>query len=255
MITIKRPLLFADFETTGADTEKDRIVEYSFCKLFPNGDREIKTGRLNPEMPINPDATKVHGITDEDVKDKPMFKQLAKGILTFMEGCDLAGFRSNTFDFPLLFNEFLRAGITWEWKNHLMIDVGVIFTVKEPRTLAAAHKFYCKEELEGAHNAEIDILATTNVFQAMLTHYSDLPETLEELALLSNYGKPRLDMAGKFTLDEDGTTIIFNFGKNKGQPCIKDYDYLRWMAFNSNAKFNEDTRQFAISLIKEIPST
>lgn len=255
MITIKRPIVFADFETTGADTEVDRIVEYSFCKLFPDGTREVKSGRLNPEIPISPGATKVHGITNQDVLDKPTFKRYANGILDFIKDCDLAGFRSNAFDFPLLYNEFLRVGISWDWKQHLMIDVGVIFTVKEPRTLAAAVRFYCKEELEGAHGAEADILATCNVLQAMLTHYSDLPDTLEGLATLSNYDRPRLDMAGKFTMDEDGRTVLFNFGQHKGKPALKEYDYLRWMAYNEKAKFNEDTRNFAKELIKQISAT
>lgn len=250
MLQLLRPLIFADFETTGTDTQNDRIIEYSFCKLMPDGSKEIKTGRINPTILIPEGATAVHGITNDDVKDSPLFKQKAKGLLSFIEDCDLGGFNSNSFDYPLLYAEFNRAGIEWDYSKHNLVDPGNIFKIQEARTLAAAYKFYCGKDLEGAHGAENDILATVEVFQSQLERYPDLPQTIKELALYSNYGVQRLDMGGKFVMDKDGKTILFNLGKLKGQPA-KDYGFLNWMLFK--ADFPPDTRKIAKQLIDEIP--
>lgn len=251
MIKIERPIVFVDFETTGTDTMKDRIVEMSFAKLNLDASREVKTYRVNPEMAIPKGASDVHGITNADVDDKPTFKSYSKGILAFIEGCDLGGFKSNQFDFPLLYMEFNRAGINWDYNQHQMIDCGNIFTIKEPRTLAAAVKFYCGIELEGAHGAECDILGTISVFESQLLKYFTEDEevkTISDLALFSNYGNKRLDMAGKFVLDKDGETILLNFGKLKGQPAKKDRGFLNWMT-TVYPSFPKDTLDIVYKLL------
>lgn len=249
MLQLTRSLVFVDFESTGVSPETDRIIEYAFCKLNPDGSRETKEGRLNPEMPIPAGATAVHGITDEDVKNCVYFRQLAKGILEFIKDCDLGGFASNNFDFPLLYAEFNRAGIEWIWQAHQMIDCGVIYKRKEERTLAAAVRFYCGEELEGAHGALADIIGTANVFEAQIKRYEDLPQTIPELALYSNFDRPKLDMAGKFVMAEDGKTILLNFGKSKGQPAKNDWGFLNWMVTKAN--FPADTNKIAYALMND----
>lgn len=249
MFILKRPLVMIDFETTGLNTQEDRIIEYSFCIVFPDGIKEIKTGYLNPGIPISESSTLIHGIKDEDVSQSPTFCNLAKGMLAFIDGCDLGGFNSNHFDFPLLYAEFLRAGITWDYSKHYFIDVGTIFKRKEERTLAAAVRFYCNREIEGAHSAEADILATFDVLTAQIDKYPDLPSSMEELALYSNFDKKRLDMAGKFVTDKDGI-ILFNFGKQKGKPAT-DFGFLRWMVF-CDPPFPPDTLAIAQKLMNEL---
>lgn len=249
MLNLNRPLVFGDFESTGTNTQEDRIIEYSFCKVFPDGQKEIKTGKLNPEMPIPVESSKIHGITNEDVKDSPKFKQLAKGILSFIEDCDLAGFNSNGFDWPLLYAEFTRANIDWNYTLHQMIDPGNIFKIQEPRTLTAAYKFYCGKDLEGAHSAENDILATFEVFIAQIEKYPDLPKTIEELAIYSNFGKQRLDFSGMFSHREDGT-IYFTKGKYKDKDATVDANYLRWIFMDSN--FPPDTKKLARNIYDSI---
>lgn len=249
-LKLERPVVFVDIESTGTSTTDDKIVEISCIKLMPDATRITKTYRLNPGIPIPEGASAVHGIKDEDVKDLPTFKQLSKGILEFITGCDLGGFKSNHFDFPLLYSEFCNAGLSWDYNLSNFIDVGNIFQIKEPRTLAAAVKFYCGRELEGAHGAEADIEGTIDVFLKQCEMYEDLPNTMQELDLFSNYGNKRLDMAGKFVYDKDGKTILFNFGKLKGQPA-NDYGFLQWMVYK--ASFPYDTTKIAQQLMDEIP--
>ena len=254
MITLQRPLVFADFETTGTNVEKDRIVQYSFCKIFPDGQREIKTALLNPGIPIPAGATEIHGIKNEDVIGKPSFKDLSPKIFTFIENCDLGGYNSNSFDFPMLFFEFARAGITWNHSEVCLLDACNIFKIKESRTLAAAVKFYTGKELEGSHDAEVDIMATVDVFFAQLEKYEDLPKTLPELDIYCNYSKKRLDMKGCFVLSEDGKTILFNIGKDqKGKPAHSDYGFLSWMAYSEKKEpFPPDTIALAKKIMGEI---
>jgi DNA polymerase III, epsilon subunit and related 3''-5'' exonucleases len=167
-LNLRNPLIFFDLETTGTDTVKDRIVELSYLKVYPNGKEEMKTRRINPEMPIPAGATAIHGISDEDVKDCPTFKQIARSLADQMEGCDLAGFNSSRFDIPLLAEEFLRADVDIDFSKRKMIDVQIIFHKKEQRTLEAAYKFYCDKNLDNAHSAEADTLATYEVLKAQL---------------------------------------------------------------------------------------
>lgn len=153
-LNLKNPIVFLDLETTGVDPSRDRIVEISLVKVMPDGTKEVKTRRINPEMPIPPAATAVHGITDEDVKDCPRFREIAKSLAAYIEGCDFGGFNSNKFDIPVLAEEFLRAGVDVDLKKRKMVDVQNIFHKMEQRTLVAAYKFYCDKDLENAHSAE-----------------------------------------------------------------------------------------------------
>ena len=164
-LNLKRPIIFFDLETTGVDTARDRIVEISMIKIMPDGEEITRTRRLNPGMPIPAEATAVHGITDEDVKDAPTFAQVARSLEQFIRGCDFGGFNSNRFDLPVLVEEFLRAGVDVDLKRRRFIDVQNIFHKKEQRTLVAAYKFYCDKELDDAHSAEADTRATYEVLE------------------------------------------------------------------------------------------
>jgi DNA polymerase-3 subunit epsilon len=245
-LQLTKPLVFLDIEATGLDLENDRIVELSLCKLHPDGTREVKTYRYNPGIPIPAEATEIHGITDEDVKDKPLFSQHAKGILAFIEGCDLAGFNSNRFDLPMLSNELARCGQYFDHRKANLVDIGNIFKIKEPRTLEAGVKFYCDREHAGAHGAEADVLATIDVFEKQLEKYEGLPTDLKELALFSNYDSPILDLAGKFTSTKEGV-ILLNFGKYKGLPAADHLDFLDWMVYK--ASFTRDKVEIALSIL------
>lgn len=247
---IERPIVFVDLETTGTNTSTDRIVEISICKLHPNEDREIKTRRVNPDYPIPVSASEVHGIKYEDVKDEPVFKLLAKGIYEFISGCDFAGFNSNRFDVPLLFAEFERSGIVWDYSDVNFIDVGTIFVRCEPRTLSAAAKFYLGRDIENAHSAEADITATVDVFFAQIEKYPDLPKTVTEMATYSNYDKPILDLSGWFAHDESGA-IIFAKGKNKGLRAIDNRDYVDWMRYKCvNPPMPTDVKNICDKILK-----
>jgi DNA polymerase-3 subunit epsilon len=246
-LNLKKPLAFFDLETTGIDVGKDRIVEISILKINPNQSQESKTMRFNPEMPIPEEATKVHGISDEDVKDAPIFKHEAKNIAKFIEGCDLAGYNSNKFDIPLLAEEFLRADVDFSLKNRHFVDVQVIFHKKEQRTLSAAYKFYCDKDLEDAHSAAADILATYEVLEAQLDRYPDLGNEVEGLSAFS-YHKKNADLAGRIVYNEHGVEV-FNFGKYNGKPVeevfAKDPGYYGWM-------MNADFPLFTKKILTEI---
>lgn len=214
-LNLKKPIAFIDLETTGTDVAKDRIVEISILKVHPNGKEEINTMKINPEMPIPPATTAIHGISDADVKEAPTFSQAAKNIADFIEGCDLAGYNSNKFDFPLLAEEFLRADTEVDFKRHKFIDVQVIFHKKERRTLEAAYEFYCGRTLENAHSAEADIKATYQVLKGQLDKYDDLQNDTDFLAKFSSH-KKQVDFAGRIVYNSKGEEV-FNFGKNKGK--------------------------------------
>ncbi len=230
-LNLKKPIAFFDLETTGIDVSKDRIVEIAILKVNPNHSTESKTYRVNPTIPIPKEASKIHGITDEDVKDAPTFKQIAKEITKFLEGCDLAGYNSNQFDIPLLAEELLRADVDFSIKNRKFVDVQVIYHKMEQRTLSAAYKFYCKKELEGAHGAEADTLATYDVLRAQLDKYDSLTNDIEELSKIS-YHRKSADLAGRIVYNSKGEEI-FNFGKHKGKTVEevleKEPSYFAWM--------------------------
>ncbi len=230
-LNLKRPIIFFDLETTGIDTSRDRIVEISLVKVMPDGEQIIKTRRLNPEMHIPEEATAVHHITDEDVKDCPTFRQVAKSLAQFLEGCDFGGFNSNRFDLPVLVEEFLRAGVDVDFKRRHFIDVQNIFHKMEQRTLVAAYKFYCNKNLEEAHSAEADTLATYEVLKAQLDRYSDLKNDVAALAEFSSRNDAA-DYAGRILYNEKGEEI-FGFGKHKGltveEVFRKEPSYYAWM--------------------------
>lgn len=245
-LNLKRPLAFIDIESTGLNVEEDRIIELSVCKFFPDGSIEKRTRRFNPDINIPFESTEIHGITNEDVKDLPNFAYTANGLLKLLAGCDIAGFNSNRFDVPMLYFEFQRADILWDYKAFKMIDVGNIFKIQEPRTLEAAVKFYCNREHEKAHSAEADTIATVDVFLAQLEKY-ELPEDIEELAIYSNHGNKMLDLSGKFVYDKDGD-IIFNFGPHRKKKVKDELSFVAWM---TTKDFNVDTKDICHSILEE----
>ncbi len=231
-LNLKNPLVFFDLETTGINISKDRIVEVSFLKVYPNGKEEIKTYRINPEMHIPEESTAIHGITDEDVKDCPTFKQVAKTLADYLEGCDMAGFNSSRFDVPMLAEEFLRAGVDFDMNKRKFVDVQIIFHRKEQRTLEAAYRFYCDKELDNAHSAEADAVATYEVLKSQLERYPDLVNDINALSKEFSSFNNNVDFAGRIVLNEKGVEV-FNFGKHKGKAVAevfeKEPSYYAWM--------------------------
>ncbi len=241
-LNLRNPLVFFDLETTGIDVAKDRIIEISYVKVFPNGKEESKTMRINPEMPIPPASTAIHGITDADVADCPVFKAIAKNLAAQIEGCDLAGYNSNRFDIPLLAEEFLRAGVDVDFSRRKFIDVQTIFYKMEQRTLSAAYKFYCHKSLENAHTAEADTMATYEVLKAQLDRYPELKNDMTFLSEFSSFTN-NVDFAGRMVYNEKGEEV-FNFGKYKGklveEVLKQEPAYYNWMM---NADFPLNTKQ------------
>ena len=240
-LNLKNPIVFFDLETTGVNITSDRIVEISYLKIFPNGNEVSRTMRINPEMHIPEQASEVHGIYDDDVKDCPTFKQVAKDVAHDFEGADIAGFNSNRFDVPLLAEEFLRAGVDLDMTRRKFIDVQVIFHKMEQRTLSAAVKFYCGKELEGAHSADADTRATYEVLQAQLDRYDELQNDIAWLSEFSSHTR-NVDFAGRIVYDDKGVEV-FNFGKYKGIPVVevlrRDPGYYSWIMqgdFSLNTK-------------------
>lgn len=230
-LNLKNPLVFIDLETTGINIVNDRIVEISILKIEPNGKETSYTYRVNPTIPIPEESSKIHGIYDDDVKNEPKFSEIAKNITKLLEGCDLAGFNSNKFDFPLLAEEFLRADVDFDIKKRKFIDVQVIFHKMEQRTLVAAYKFYCNRELDNAHSAEADVKATYEVLKAQLDKYTELENSVEYLNSFSVQNK-NVDFAGRIIYNKHGKES-FNFGKYKGKTVEevleKDPGYYGWI--------------------------
>ena len=241
-LNLRNPLVFFDLETTGINIVKDRIVEISCVKVYPNGKEDVWTKRVNPGMPIPPESTAIHGITDEDVKDCPTFKEIAKSLAAQIEGCDLAGFNSNRFDIPMLAEEFLRAGVDIDLNKRKFVDVQTIFHKMEQRTLSAAYKFYCGKSLENAHTAEADTLATYEVLKAQLDRYPELENDINFLSNFSSFSK-NVDFAGRMVYNEKGEEVI-NFGKYKGRLVTdvlkNDQGYYAWIM---NSDFPLNTKQ------------
>jgi DNA polymerase-3 subunit epsilon len=230
-LKLNRPLCFFDLETTGIDVSKDRIVEISIFKVFPNGTTESKTWLVNPTIPIPAQASAVHGITNEKVANEPTFNELASQVHNMIKDSDLGGFNSDRFDIPLLAEELLRAGVDFDMKNRVSIDVQTIFHKKEERTLSAAYKFYCNASLENAHSAEADTIATYEVLKAQLDRYEDLENDAKWLSEFTTR-KKSVDFAGFIALNNEGKEI-FTFGKNKGQlveeVLEKEPGYYGWI--------------------------
>ena len=242
-LQLKRPLVFFDIESTGLSPEKDRIVEISLIKVYSDGHEEVRTRRLNPECHIPEESTAVHGITDDDVRDCPTFRQVAKSLASMIQGCDIAGYNSNRFDVPLLGEEFLRADVEVDFSRCRFIDVQTIFHKMERRTLEAAYKFYCDKDLTEAHSAEADTRATLEVLKAQLDRYpEDLQNDVEFLSSFTTQQR-NLDLAGRFVYNEKDEVVI-NFGKHKGVPVAevlkKEPGYYDWVM---KADFPEDTKR------------
>lgn len=235
-LKLNRPICFFDLETTGTDISKDRIVEIAIVKVFPNGNKESKTWLVNPTVPIPASATAIHGITNEKVAQEPTFKELAAQVHSMIKDADLAGFNSDRFDIPLLAEELLRAGVDFEMKNRVSVDVQTIFHKMEERTLSAALKFYTGNSLENAHSAEADTLATYEILKAQLDRYPDLKNDMKALSEFTTR-KKSVDFAGFIALNEDDQEI-FTFGKHKGslvdEVLEKEPGYFSWI---QNADF------------------
>jgi len=231
-LKLRNPLIFLDLETTGINVASDRIVEIALLKINTDGREEEKLMRINPEMHIPEQSSRIHGIYDQDIKDCPTFKEVAKTLAQFMEGCDLAGFNSNRFDIPLLAEEFLRSGVDIDMKRHKFVDIQAIFHKMEKRTLTAAYKLYCNKELEDAHSAMVDTKATYEVLKAQLERYEaaeyedsqgrksvPIINDVEKLSEFSCFDR-NVDFMGRIVYDENNVEV-FNFGKNKGMPVEK----------------------------------
>ena len=246
-LKLNRPICFFDLETTGTDVGKDRIVEIAILKIFPNGNKESKTWLVNPTIPIPPETTAVHGITNEKVANEPTFNQLAGQIYAMIKDADLAGFNSDRFDIPLLAEELLRAGVDFDMKNRVSVDVQTIFHKKEERTLSAAYKFYCGQNLENAHSAEADTMATYEILKSQLERYPDLENDMKTLSEYTTR-KKSVDFAGFIALNNKGQEI-FTFGKHKNALVEKVLEeepgYFGWI---QNADFPLYTKKVLTSI-------
>ncbi|MFT4834815.1 MAG: DNA polymerase-3 subunit epsilon [Flavobacteriaceae bacterium] len=243
MLKLKNPLVVFDLETTGTNVSTDRIVEMALIKIMPDGTIEEKERRINPTVPIPLETSLIHGIYDEDVKDEPNFKQVAKSLATWLEGCDLAGFNILKFDVPMLVEEFLRANVDFEVDQRKLIDAQKIFHLMEKRNLSAAYKFYCNETLENAHSALADTKATMEVLVAQIEKYEDqhvvdllgkdLGIIKNDMAVLHELTNQKMvDLAGRIVLNDKGEEV-FNFGKHRGKPVAevlqKEQSFYDWM--------------------------
>ena len=230
-LKLSKPICFFDLETTGIDITKDRIVEISILKVYPNGNKESKTWLVNPTIPIPKAASDVHGITDERVAGEPTFKELAKQIHNMIKDSDLAGYNSDRFDIPLLAEEMLRAEVDFDLGNHVSVDVQTIFHKMEQRTLSAAYKFYCGKDLIDAHTASADTNATYEILKAQLDRYDNLENNIKKLSEFT-YRKQIADFAGFIGYNDKGEEI-FTFGKHKGKRVEDIFDeepgYFGWL--------------------------
>ncbi len=259
-LNLKRPIAFFDIESTGTNVVKDRIVEICFFKVMPDGTTETKLRKINPTIPIPPEVTAIHGISDADVENEPTFKQVAKSLFDWLKDCDLAGYNSNKFDVPMLIEEFLRCDIDFSLKNRNLVDVQNIFHKMEPRTLKAAYKFYCNKELVDAHTAEADTIATYEILMSQIERYKET-EFVDNEGNVSTPVKNDMEALYKFSYNHRNVDLVghivynakekeaFNFGKYKGKAVedvfAKDPHYYDWMM---NADFPLSTK----NVIKEI---
>ncbi len=229
-LQLTRPLAFIDLETTGVNLATDRIIEIAIVKLMPDGTRVVKRKLINPQMPIPQSSIDIHGITDEMVKDAPTFKQVANEVRQFIDNCDLAGYNSSRFDFPLLAEEFLKAGLSFDITDKNLLDVQKVYHMMEPRTLSAAYRFYCDKQLDNAHSAEVDAQATLEILEAQVEKYEQLGNSVD--SILKFTGKEEIvDFARRFIM-ENGVEVV-NFGKHKGRPLVdvlrSEPQYYDWM--------------------------
>ena len=242
MLQLKKPLAFIDVEATGTNVSTDRIVEIAIIKHLPDGNRTVKRKIINPQIPIPKNVTEIHGITDEMVKDAPTFKQAAQEIKQFLDGCDLSFYNAYRLDMPLLIEEFIRADVEFDMKNRKVIDVQKIFHLMEQRTLAAAYRFYCNKELDGAHGAEVDAAATAEILSAQIDRYPQLGNNID--SIIKAVGDDNIiDFARRFAFNDKGEEV-FNFGKHKGRTIAEvlkaEPQYYDWMM---KGEFPMNTKQ------------
>ncbi len=244
-LQLTRSIAFIDLETTGINISTDKIVEIAIVKVSPDGTKQVKRKLINPQMPIPAAATEIHGINDAMVKDAPTFKQAANEIKQFIDNCDLGGYNSNRFDIPLLIEEFLRAGMEFSIEGKKFVDVQKVFHLMEQRTLTAAYKFYCNKQLDGAHGAEADVVATWEVLEAQVERYPQIGNTVESIVKFTGEDDI-VDFARRMIKDKG--VEIFNFGKHKGKPVVQvlkeEPQYYDWMmkgdfAMNTKQKLTE----------------
>lgn len=260
----ERPLVFFDLEATGVNILNDRIVEISVVKIFPDGRREVKTRRINPEMHIPEEASAIHGIYDKDVVNEPTFRAISKNFFIYLEDCDLGGYNITKFDIPMLTREFSRAGLTFTTANRRIIDAYNIFCRMEPRNLSAAYKFFCGKDMKDAHSAEADTLATVEIFEGEIKRYSQMaredypediekwPETLDEFHTFCNQRMiDSIDPDGRFKW-KNGEAVVA-FGKNAGTSlrriAIDNPDFLRWIL---RSDFSVEVKNIASNALKGI---
>lgn len=254
-LNLTRPIVFFDLEATGVAPTRDRIVEISTVKIHPDGRREVASRRLNPTIPIPEGASKVHGITDQDVAREPTFAQIAPALAAFLEGCDLGGYNVTGFDIPMLCEEFKRAGVEFSMAGRRVVDAYNIFTKLYPRTLTAAYKFFCGKDLVDAHGAEADTLATIEVFEGELARHAEIPRDMDELhKFCDNRDPDAIDAARRFKFVDD--VPVVNFGKNAGRPlrevAEQDPGFLRWII---RSDFADDVKQIASdALVGKFPT-
>ncbi|MES2881798.1 MAG: 3'-5' exonuclease [Bacteroidota bacterium] len=241
MLQLKKPLAIIDIEATGSNVTTDRIVEIAVIKLLPDGGKSVKRKIINPQIPIPAAITEIHGITDDMVKDAPVFKKAAHEIKQWLDGCDLACYNAYRLDIPMLVEEFLRADVEFEMKSRKVVDVQKIFHQMEQRTLSAAYKFYCNKSLDGAHSAEVDATATAEILQAQIVRYPELGNTLESISKAVG-DDLIIDFARRFIYDDKGVEL-FNFGKHKGRTVAdvlkaepQYYDWMMRGEFPANTK-------------------
>lgn len=248
-LKLSKPICFFDLETTGIDIVKDRIVEISILKIYPNGNKESKTWLVNPTIPIPSTASELHGITDEKVANEPTFKEIAKQIYQMIKDADLAGYNSDRFDIPLLAEEMLRAGVDeFDFGNRVTVDVQTIFHKMEQRTLSAAYKFYCGKELTDAHTAAADTYATYEILKAQLDRYEDVLENNVKKLSDFTYRKQIADFAGFIGYNAAGEEV-FTFGKHKGKRVEEIFEtepgYFGWLL---NADFPLYTKKILTAI-------
>lgn len=246
-LTLNKPICFFDLETTGTDITKDRIVEISILKVYPNGNKESRTWLVNPTIPIPKQSSDIHGITNEKVANEPTFKELAKTIHNLIKDSDLAGYNSDRFDIPLLAEEMLRAEIDFDLGSRVTVDVQTIFHKMEQRTLSAAYKFYCGKDLENAHSAQADTEATYEILKAQIKKYEELPNNIKQLSEFTTR-KQSVDFAG-FIVKNDKNEEVFTFGKHKGRKVEdileQEPGYFGWVL---NADFPLYTKKILTSI-------
>lgn len=242
MLQLKKPLAFIDIEATGTNVSTDRIVEMAIVKYLPDGNRTVKRKIINPQIPIPQVCIDIHGITNEMVKDAPTFKQAAHEIKQFLDNCDIACYNAYRLDMPMMIEEFMRADVDFDMKGRKLVDVQKIFHQMEQRTLAAAYKFYCQKNLDGAHSAEVDAAATAEILFAQLEKYPQLGNTVD--SVIKAVGEDSIiDFARRFSYDDKGIEV-FNFGKHKGRPIADvlkaEPQYYDWMM---KGDFPRNTKQ------------